>query len=180
MNFTQVLDELNLTQLLEELRTRSAAEWIREGWQRLQPLPGGPRLFDRLIGLAIPYTGALGAEVLSLERGHARVRLRDRRAVRNHLDSIHAVALANLAELTGNLALVYSLPKDGRFIVKALSIEYLKKARGTILAECQCEPLSSAERREVQLSVELTDAGGAVVARARLTTLVGPVAEKGN
>lgn len=180
MNFTQVLDELNLTEMIDELRRRSAAEWIREGWQRLQPLPGGTRLFDRLIGLAIPYTGSLGAEVVSLESGHARVRLRDRRAVRNHLDSIHAVALANLAELTGNLALVYSLPKDARFIVKALGIEYLKKARGTILAECRCEPISSSERREVELAVELTDAGGALVARARLTTLVGPATASGN
>lgn len=180
MNINQVLDELNLTRLLEELRMRSAAEWIREGWQRLQPLPGGSRLFDRLIGLAIPYTGSLGAEVVHLERGHARVRLRDRRAVRNHLDSIHAIALANLAELTGNLALVYSLPKDGRFIVKALAIEYMKKARGTILGECRCEPIDSSERREYELTVELTDDSGALVARARLTTLVGPVASPGN
>ena len=165
---------MNLPRALEDLRTRSAAEWIREGWQRLQGLPGGPRLFDRLLGLAIPYTGALGAEVVSLERGHARVRLRDRRGVRNHLNSIHAIALANLAELTGNLALVYSLPADSRFIVTALGIEYLKKARGEILAECRCEPLESAERREYELGVELRDASGTVVAKARLKTLVSP------
>jgi uncharacterized protein (TIGR00369 family) len=164
--------------LLEDLRSRSAAEWIREGWQRLHGLPGGSRLFDRLIGLAIPYTGALGAQVVSLEMGHARVRLRDRRGVRNHLDSIHAIALANLAELTGNLALVYSLPKDGRFIVKALGIEYLKKARGDILAECRCAPIQSSERREYELTVQLSDASGTLVAQARLTTLVSPVPSK--
>jgi acyl-coenzyme A thioesterase PaaI-like protein len=165
---------MNLPELIEELKTRSAAEWIRDGWRRLQQLPGGSRLFDRLLGMAIPYTGALGAEVVSLSSGHARVQLRDRRGVRNHLHSIHAIALANLAELTGNLALVHSLPADGRFIVKALSIEYLKKARGVIVAECRCEPLQSSERREVELTVELTDASGAAVARAKLNTLVGP------
>src|SRR5690242_2374575 len=98
---------MNLPRLLEELKTRSAAEWIRDGWRRLQHVPGGRRLFDRLLGIAIPYTGALGAEVVSLSNGHARVRLRERRGVRNHLHSIHAIALANLAELTGNLALVH-------------------------------------------------------------------------
>jgi len=165
---------MDATRVFEDLKSRSAAEWIREGWQRLQGLPGGPRLFDRLLGLAIPYTGALGAEVLSLESGRARVRLRDRRGVRNHLDSIHAIALANLAELAGNLALVYTLPKDGRFIVKALAIEYLKKARGNIVAECRCEPILSAERREYELSVLLTDTTGTLVAQARLTTLVSP------
>lgn len=165
---------VDAARVFEELRSRSAAEWIREGWQRLHGLPGGSRLFDRLIGLAIPYTGALGAEVISLESGRARVRLRDRRGVRNHLDSIHAIALANLAELTGNLALVYSLPRDGRFIVKSLAIDYLKKARGDIFADCQCEPLQSSERREYELSVLLTDSSGALVAQARLTTLVSP------
>jgi uncharacterized protein (TIGR00369 family) len=160
--------------VFQDLKSRSAAEWIREGWQRLQGIPGGPRLFDRLLGLAIPYTGALGAEVVSLENGRARVRLRDRRGVRNHLDSIHAIALANLAELTGNLALVYTLPKDGRFIVKALAVDYLKKARGDIVAECRCEPIQSSERREYELSVLLTDTHGNLVAQARLTTLVSP------
>ena len=58
----------------------------------------------------------------------------DRRAVRNHLDCVHAIALANLAELAGNVALVYSLPDDARFIVSGMEIEYLKKARGTITA----------------------------------------------
>ncbi len=164
-----------LPELLQELRARSAGQWIRDGWERLRYLPGGRRLFDRLLGLAIPYTGALGAHVLSLESGHARVRLPDRHGVRNHLDSIHAIALANLAELTGNLALVYSLPLDARFIVKAISIEYLKKARGDITAECRCEPITSSERRSYTLDVQLSDGAGTVVATARLETLVGPL-----
>ncbi|MEY2931204.1 MAG: hypothetical protein RL033_1953 [Pseudomonadota bacterium] len=164
-----------LPQLLQELRSRSASQWIRDGWERLQYLPGGRRIFDRLLGLAIPYTGALGAQVLSLESGHARVLLPDRHGVRNHLDSIHAIALANLAELTGNLALVHSMPADARFIVKAFSIEYLKKARGDITGVCRCEPIASSERRSYPLEVQLTDAGGTLVARARLETLVGPL-----
>lgn len=164
-----------LPELLQELRARSAAQWIRDGWERLRYLPGGRRLFDRLLGLAIPYTGALGAQVQSLESGYALVRLPDRHGVRNHLDSIHAIALANLAELTGNLALVYSLPPDARFIVKGLSIEYLKKARGDITGECRCEPIASSERRSYPLDIELKDASGTVIAKARLETLVGPL-----
>jgi len=147
---------------------------IRRGWQRLRGWPGGARVFDRLLGLAIPYTGALGAQVVTLESGHARVRLPDRRAVRNHLNSIHAIALANLAELTGNLALVFSLPDDARFIVTSLGIDYLKKARGVIHADCRCTPPESSERREYELHVELSDSSGASVARAVLKSLVSP------
>ena len=159
---------------LHMLRSMSAAELIREGWERLRDVPGGRLVFTRLLGAAIPYTGSLGARIETLEPGYARVTLRDRRAVRNHLRSVHAIALANLAELTGNLALVYSLPKDSRFIVTALSIEYKKKARGLITGECRCTPPVSAEKQTYELAVTLTDPSGAVVATATLKTLVGP------
>lgn len=165
-----------LTLAAERLRSMSVSAWIREGWQRLSSVPGGKRVFDRLIGAAIPYTGALGAHAEALGPGYACVRLDERRAVRNHLKSIHAIALCNLAELTGNLALAYSLPEDSRFIVTKLSIEYKKKARGSIVAECHCEPPRSAERQEYELPISLTDQSGAVVATALLTTLVSPLA----
>jgi uncharacterized protein (TIGR00369 family) len=158
------------------LKSMGPATWIREGWHRLQGWPGGPRLFNRLLGAAIPYTGALGAEVLTLERGYAQVRLRERRAIRNHLSSIHAIALANLAELTGNLALAYSLPDNTRFIVTGLSIEYKKKARGVIEATCRCDPPSATERQEYVLQVTIKDASGTVVSTASIKTLVSPIA----
>ena len=147
--------------------------WIREGWQRASRIPGGRLLFSRVLGVAIPYTGSIGAEVVALEPGYAKVQLDERRGLRNHLNSIHAIALANLAELTGNLALVCALPDDGRFIVTKLTIEYKKKARGRIIAECRCEPPSSSERREYAIEVALRDSKDAVVATALLTTLVG-------
>jgi uncharacterized protein (TIGR00369 family) len=158
----------------DRLRSMSTGAWIREGWQQLQRWPGGTRLFSRILGLAIPYTGSIGAEVVTLEPGHARVRLTERRAIRNHLNSIHAIALANLAELTGNLALAYSLPDDARFIVTGLSIDYLKKARGVLHGECDCDPPTVAERREYELQIDIKDASDAIVARAVLKTLVSP------
>src|SRR6187455_2921756 len=108
--------------------------FIRTSWDRLARVPGGRAIFSRLIGIAAPYSGSIGARVIDLSRGSARVELEDRRSVRNHLDCVHAIALANLAELTGNVAVFYSLPDDARFIVSGMEIEYVKKARGTITA----------------------------------------------
>lgn len=155
------------------LRSMGPGAWIREGWQRASRIPGGRLIFSRVLGIAIPYTGSMGAEVVTLEPGYAKVALDERRGLRNHLNSIHAIALANLAELTGNLALACALPDDGRFIVTKLAIEYKKKARGRIIAECRCEPPSSSERREYTIEVTLRDSKEVVVATAALTTLVG-------
>jgi len=148
---------------------------IRSAWDRLSPLPGGPRLFDQFIARLIPYTGSISAQVLELRTGYARVLLRDRRAVRNHLRSIHAVALANLAEYTGNLAFVYSLPEDARYIVRALSVHFEKKARGPIIATCESPHVADNSSQEYDIFVEMFDESGARVASAKFATLVGPI-----
>lgn len=147
---------------------------IRDTWDRMHSLPGGPQMFSRLVGMLAPYTGTIGASVVELERGRSRVVLRDRRGVRNHLRSVHAIALANLAELAGNIAVAYSLADDARFIVAGISMEYLKKARGTLTATCTVDVPTSNERVEIEVPVEIVNEQGEVVARSTLRTLIGP------
>lgn len=147
---------------------------LRDFYDRVSVLPGGNRVFSRAVGLMAPYTGSVGAQILDLRQDFCRAQLRDRWGVRNHLTSVHAVALANLAEMTGNVALAYSMPDDARFIVAGMDIEYLKKARGTITAVADQPMPRTNERREYPVVVEMRDRVGDLVARATLRTLVGP------
>ena len=147
---------------------------IRVAWDLLSVMPGGKVVFSRLLGSMAPYTGTIHAQVTVLRNGYAEVQMTDRRAVRNHLDSIHAVALVNLAEVAGNVALAYSLPDDGRFIVSGLEIEYVKKARGTITAIGEPPVPKTSVRAAFDVPVTLRDASGEVVAKAILHSLVGP------
>ena len=147
---------------------------IRQAWGLMHGLPGGKVLFSKPVGRMAPYTGTIGAVVVRLREGQAEVQMADKKAVRNHLNCVHAIALANLAELAGNVALAYSLPDDGRFIVSGMEIEYLKKARGTITAVGESPVPRTSVRAQYDVSVSLRDASGDEVARAVLHSLVGP------
>jgi acyl-coenzyme A thioesterase PaaI-like protein len=144
-------------------------------WKRLEGLPGGRWAFSRILGRLIPYTGTLGCRVELLEAGRARVVLRDRRQVRNHLTSVHAVALTNLGELTCGLALTAALPPSVRGIPVALESDFLKKARGVVVAECRCEAPAVTDPLEHTVVAGIRDSEGDEVAVVRVRWRLAPI-----
>ena len=134
-------------------------------WNRLRQFPGGTWVFSRLLGWKVPYTGSIGAHVRELGPGHARITLRDRRAVRQHLGSVHAVALLNLGEVTSGLAMLAALPSGVRGIVTRLSAEYPKKARGLLTAVSRVTVPEVVEPVEHLVTADITDAAGDLVCR---------------
>lgn len=153
----------------------SPGRQLLQQWDRLSRLPFGKRLFSWAVGRTAPYTGSVGGQFLEVRAGYARVELKDRRAVRNHLASIHAVALVNLAEMTSGVALMTALPAGVRGIVTGLSIEYLKKARGTLVATTTAHAPSTVTRTVTHhVTATIVDAAGDVVATCMVHWRLSP------
>jgi acyl-coenzyme A thioesterase PaaI-like protein len=148
-------------------------------WNRLGDSALGRHLFNFLLARAVPYSGSIKAEVLSLQPGHVLIALKDRRAVRNHLNCIHAIALANLGELASGMAMLSAISADTRAIVVQLEIEYLKKARGRLVAEGKAKPPAViTERVNTIVEAEIKDAEGDIVSRLKVHWLLSPQANK--
>lgn len=147
---------------------------LRKNWNVLSPLPLGKWLFSRLVGYMTPYSGSIGAKVELLKPGHGVITLRDKRKVRNHLNSVHAMALMNLAELVTGLTLMNSLKDNTRGILTAMQMQYHKKARGLLTAHCFCEIPEDNAEKEIILSGEIKNEAGEIVATARASWLIGP------
>ena len=126
------------------------------------------------IGQAIPFNTHLGLEVTEIGPGHGVVLLPEAPHLLNHVGSQHAGGLFSAGEAASGGAFVGAFAErmgDITPLAQRADIEYRRIARGAITATAT---LDDAEARIAELDadgvtrfgvpVELTDAGGEVVA----------------
>ena len=145
-------------------------------WQRLSPYPGGRWLFSRLVCLRAPYFASIRPAFVDLRAGRAEVRIRNRRAVHNHLGTVNAIAMCCMAELAAGTMVDASLPRSHRWIPRGMTVEYLKKATTDLraIAEFESTPSFGPAPAELPVSVRVLDAGDEVVFRAVIRMWVTP------
>ncbi len=145
-------------------------------YRRIARWPAGRWLFSRAVCLKAPYFASIAPRIGALEPGRCIASLRHRRSVTNHIGTVHAIALCNLAELAGGLMIDASLPPSMRWIPKGMAVEYLRKAVGTMRAVAV--PVGAAVAAdagyELPVAVDVTDPAGETVFRARITMWVAP------
>ncbi|MGB0641164.1 MAG: DUF4442 domain-containing protein, partial [Myxococcota bacterium] len=138
-------------------------------WEKAQGFPMGKSVFSFMVGRAARYTGTIGARVESLETGRGVVSMKDRAGVRNHLKSVHAIALMNLGEFATGVTVMYQVDGRGRGILKHIGMDYLKKSRGTITATCEAVVPMEPGKHDLEVDGVLTDESGDVVAKVHAT-----------
>lgn len=136
-------------------------------WARLGGNGFGRWLFSRAICLKAPYFASIQPLFRRLEPGLCEVRFRKRRAVLNHIGTVHAIAICNAAELAGGLVTEVTLPDTHRWIPKGMRVEYLKTATTDLVATARCTlPETLADQQTLEVAVEVRDTSGSTVFRA--------------
>ena len=159
---------------MTQIKTKPDRGRVLKWWSRLSGLPAGRGLFSLALGWIAPYSGTIGARVEEIKPGYARVSLKDRRRVRNHLHSIHAIALVNLGEIATGLAVLSSISADMRGIVLGIHADYIKKARGRLTAVAEFQlPEPCDDNTPCEVEAELKDHSGETVAVVKATWLIG-------
>jgi acyl-coenzyme A thioesterase PaaI-like protein len=145
-------------------------------YRRITRWPAGHWLFSRAVCWKAPYFATIAPRFVSLEPGRCEVRIRDRRRVHNHLGTVHAIALCNLAELAAGVMTDATIPASMRWIPKGMTVEYLKKAVGTMLAEATpgIPVVQATSGYELPVVVNVRDQAGDAVFRARIMMWVSP------
>lgn len=133
-------------------------------WNSFSAYPGGKWLFSRAFASFAPYFKTINPLIEELRPNFAQAKLRKRRAVENHIGTVHAIAVCNLLELVMGACAEASIPKNLRWIPRGMNIDYTAKAGTDIIGTAEIDP---AQWRPGDLDVQVTarDVSGVVVAK---------------
>lgn len=106
-------------------------------FKKLKNYPLGTKIFSKLVCLKAPYFATIRPHIYELQSGTCKLRMKKRRSVTNHLGTVHAIAMCNMAELCAGLAIDSSLDSHLRWIPKGMQVKYLKKAESNL--ECMAQ-----------------------------------------
>lgn len=145
-------------------------------YRRMRRWPAGEWLFSRAVCFKAPYFGSISPRIVALEPGRCEATIRHRRRVTNHIGTVHAIALCNLAELAGGLMTDVSIPASMRWIPKGMRVEYLKKATGTLRATATpaIAIVEAQSGYELPVDVTVANTDGEAVFRAEISMWVSP------
>jgi acyl-coenzyme A thioesterase PaaI-like protein len=101
----------------------------------------GERLFSLAFAQKAPYFWSIRPRFTVIEPNHAELVIPKRRAVQNHLGTVHAIALCNGLEAAMGALAEATIPSNKRWIPKGMDISYTAKATTdiTCIAETDAE-----------------------------------------
>ena len=132
-------------------------------WERLRGVPGGEVLFSWGFTWKAPYFRSVRPRFLQVERDFAALRLPKRRAVLNHIGTVHAIAVCNGLEAAMGALAEATVPAGRRWLPKGMEVSYLAKATSDLVCSAETDPDSWTSGPDVPVRVKATRDDGTVV-----------------
>lgn len=130
-------------------------------------------LRNRICGYSLkaPYFRTIRPTVRDLKPFSAVVSIKQHWGIQNHIQTVHAIAVCNLVEMTMGLVAEASIPHNLRWLPKGMDISYLKKATGELTATSSI-PSNFFELQkypgDVHVPVDVTNEQGVIVTTAKV------------
>lgn len=141
-------------------------------WNSLGHASIGQWLVSKIVCFMAPYFGSIKPIFTKVQPGLVELKFKRRRAVQNHIKTVHAIAMCNAAELAGGTCLDVSLHGDFRWIPIGMSVQYLKMAKTDLRVICKIETFDWEEDCEVVMPVDIFDDNNERVFHADITMKV--------
>lgn len=137
-------------------------------WNKLGRNAIGRLLFSKAVCMKAPYFGSIKPSFHQLEPGLVEVHIKKRRAITNHLNTVHAIAMCNAAELAAGTCLDVSLDAKYRWIPVGMEVKYQKMAKTNLKAICSISHYQTLGVGDHTLPVSVLDTKGIEVFHAQI------------
>ncbi|HMV61461.1 MAG TPA: DUF4442 domain-containing protein [Agitococcus sp.] len=122
-------------------------------------------VISKIFGKVVPYVGTSGLLYEEITPERVVVSIKNQRKVQNHINNVHAAAMALLAETATGFVVGMNLPDDKLPLIKSLKVNYYKRTQGDMRAVATLTPediarIESEPKGEVLVPVIVTDESG--------------------
>ena len=141
-------------------------------FKKLSKYPMGKTIFSKIAARKAPYFQSIHPHVEELTETSCIVTYKKRKAVLNHIGTMHVIAICNACEMAFGFTLEAGLPRHLRWIPKGMTVRYLKKAATDLKATCNFPQIKTLTPGDHIVPVIVTDTNGVVVVEADITVYV--------
>ena len=132
----------------------------------------GNTQFSNKICEIVPYFATIDPQFVDLRPGYSEVTMPNTRKVHNHLGTVHAIAMCNLAEIAAGLMTDVSIPDSCRWIPTGMNVKYLAKAKSDLRGIADGRTIDWSIPGDKDIPVSITDTDGIEVCSATITVKV--------
>lgn len=146
-------------------------------YHKMLAIPFGARLFSLFFARKAPYFKTIKPFISHLEPGRCELVFKKRKAVQNHIGTVHAIALCNGLEMAMGAVAEASIPSHLRWIPKGMKVSYTAKADSDIKVNASIAP-EAWQLGDVPIQVEAARSDGTVVICGEIIVYVSEKPQK--
>jgi len=145
--------------------------YVLNTYNKFIKLPFGKKLFSWYSARRAPYFGTVSPIITDIKPNFCEVHIKKRRAVENHIGTVHVIAICNGLEMAMGVMCEASIPKHLRWIPKGMDVKYTAKAGSDIRCEAVL-PNNEWVEGDLPVSVKAYDENDIVVVEGTINLWV--------
>jgi len=126
----------------------------------------GNKGFSEKICEIAPYFSTIEPLFVALRPEYSEVTMPNTKRVHNHLGTVHAIAMCNLAEIAAGIMTDVSIPDTCRWIPTGMDVRYLAKAKSDLTGVADGSGVNWNEPGDLDIPVVIRDDKGTEVCKA--------------
>ena len=141
-------------------------------YKKFENKPFGKKIYSSIVARTAPYFTTIRPMVHDIKPNYIKVSMKKRKAVYNHIKTVHAIACCNLCEFAAGVCMEASIPKHRRWIPQGMDVKYVAKAKTDLTAECDLSHVDWDNCDHVICDISVKDTQGTVVVHALINMKV--------